>query len=266
MTHILILEGNSVEMVAQGGSDALPFVKTLMALDPTVTLGVANPYAGALTADQIEQADGVVFTGAGVAWATDAPEAAPQRAAMRLVFDTGRPVWGSCNGMQLAAVVLGGSVGASPKGTEMGLARNIALTDTGQAHPMIATKPARFASPCVHRDEVQRLPDGAELLASNAHSQVQSFAYQSGAVDFWGVQYHPECSVSDMAGWLASKDDVSAALIHDLVAAETDAAAAARLGASVQELTIASRAKELSNWLTYVGGQRIERSQSLFGA
>lgn len=249
MTTILILEGNSTAMVQQGKADALPFVKSFMALDPSVRVRVDAPYARPLEAADLEGVDGVVFTGSGVEWSTAEPEAEPLRAAMRQVFKAGLPSWGSCNGMQLAAVVLGGDVGASPKGVELGIAQDITLTEAAEAHPMMAGKVSGFGSPCVHRDEVQTLPEGAILMAGNAHSPVQAFVYEKDGVDFWGVQYHPECDALDLASWLRPKG-AHGEMVADL---ETmDAAAAARLGTTAEEMSGPVRMKELANWLDHV--------------
>ena len=107
-------------MVARGrrGAEGLNRPFTTLRL---MRMCVVNPYEGILNADDFAGVDGVVFTGSGVSWSTDAPEAACQRAAMELAFDAGLPSWGSCNGMQLAAVVLGGQVAASPNGLGLAL-------------------------------------------------------------------------------------------------------------------------------------------------
>lgn len=254
MTTILILEGNTPRANAAGNVASASFTATLLGLDPDLHLRLAAPYAGRLNPGLFDQADGVVFTGSGEAWATNAPEAAPQRAAMQAAFATGLPVWGSCNGLQLAAVVLGGAVGASPKGSEIGMARDTRLTNAGRAHPMMAGRADGFAVPCIHRDEVQRLPEGAVLLAGNAHSPVQAMAYQTGGVDFWGTQYHPELKPSDIAGYVRTRGIHAGAdsLADDLDRAERDPAAAARIGAAPEDLPLAARARELANWLAHV--------------
>ena len=104
---------------------------------------------------------------------------------MRKVFEAGLPTLGSCNGMQLAASVLGGQSSASPNGREDGLARDVTLTEAGRAHPFMAGRIDGYAAPCVHRDEVSRLPDGAVVLATNNHSEVQAFAYENDGIRFW---------------------------------------------------------------------------------
>lgn len=254
MTTILIIESNSPDMLAVGKSAAGSFVRTFLGLDATLTLRVVCPYAAPVAEDAYEGVDGVVYTGSGVAWATDAPQAAPLKAEMERTFQQGRPVWGSCNGMQLAAVVLGGGVGASPSGVEIGVARDIRPTKQGAKHPMMHGRADGFAVPCVHRDEVQKLPTGAILIASNAHSPVQAMAYQGNGVDFWGTQYHPEITMADLAASTAGNTVFNGAgdLTGDLAIADRDSAAANRLGTSVEGLSLPVRARELANWLEHV--------------
>lgn len=171
------------------------------------------------------------------------------------MFDRGLPVWGSCNGMQLAAVLLGGTVRASPNGRETGFARSVVLTERGQGHPMMTGRETGYSVPCTHRDEVGTLPEGAELVAGNAHSRVQAFAYAKNGVDFWGAQYHPEFSAAFVAGLVAHRSDGSAetqGLIDDLSRADTDPDTARRLGGRAEDLRLVLRATELRNWLAHV--------------
>lgn len=257
MTTILIIESNSPDLLARGKSAASCFLRTFQALDPSLVLKVACPYAGPLAGDVYDGVDGVVYTGSGVDWATNAPEAAPLRNEMERTFQQSRPVWGSCNGLQLAAVVLGGDVGASPNGFEIGPAKNLTRSKPGAEHAMMAGRTDGWAVPCVHRDEVQKLPEGALLVAGNPHSPVQAMVYEAGGVDFWGTQYHPEMSMADVSvstggrGLFSGGQDLTA----DLAVADTDEAAAARLGTSTAELSLETRARELINWLEHVKAQ-----------
>ncbi|MBO9407678.1 type 1 glutamine amidotransferase [Shimia sp. R9_1] len=257
MTRILIVESNTPELLAQSRSAAAYFLKAFLALAPHAHLRVVSPYAAPLTADVFGGVDGIVFTGSGVDWTTSDTRAAPLRAAMEQAFATGLPVWGSCNGMQLAASVLGGHVDDSPNGLEFGLASGVTFTDAGKTHPMFAGRNCGLASPCVHSHEVIRLPEGAVVLASNGHSEVQAMAYQKNGVDFWGVQYHPEMTALDVgriANALHLKED-HAAMVPDLLSADADADAARRLGARPEDLAPQMRMRELSNWLTYIGAR-----------
>ena len=179
----------------------------------------------------------MVFTGSAVAWCVDAPEGQALRDIWRQVTRWQVPIWGSCNGMQLAAFMLGGICAASPRGDEEGLAEAITLTDIGREHPMMQGRASQFRVPCVHRDEVQRLPNGAVLLAGNAHSPVQAFAYETADISFWGTQYHPEFSRADVATWLADRGKS----LPD--SEEQDGQG---------DLALATRTLELQNWLAHV--------------
>ncbi len=255
MTTILIFEGNSPDLVAaaldRGDAPLADYYgAALKRLDSGLMIRTHQPYDGA-PAD-FAGVDGIVFTGSGVEWCVMEQAGEPQAVAMRGALDTGLPVFGSCNGMQLAAYVLGGQVGASPNGTEDGIARDLTMTEAGKSHPMLSGRTDGYAVPCVHRDEVQRRPEGATLLAGNAHSPIQAFAYETGGVDFWGVQYHPEYTPNYVARGLFRFRKGSEALQADLNALATDPAAAARLGTTAKAQQDDTRMIELKNWLVHV--------------
>ncbi|MEX0302547.1 MAG: type 1 glutamine amidotransferase [Leisingera sp.] len=256
MTVILIVESNTPEMVAAGQAASAGVIRSFAALSPQAEIRVVAPYAAPVGKEAFAAADGIVFTGSGVSWSADAPEAAPLQAAMELALDCGRPIWGSCNGLQLASAVLGGGVGASPNGIEVGMARELQMTDAGRTHPMLEGRHDGWAVPCVHRDEVQRLPEGAVLLAGNAHSPVQAMAYEQGGVRFWGAQYHPELRISDVGGYVTARGIFAghAGMAEDCAVADRDAAAATRLGTSLEALAPENRLRELANWVGMVTG------------
>ncbi|MBR9844150.1 MAG: type 1 glutamine amidotransferase [Rhodobacteraceae bacterium] len=258
MGTILIVESNTPELLAIGKSAAVSFLHTFQALAPEVEVRVVCPYAASLRGDVLEGVDGVVFSGSAVMWSTDDRQAAPLRAGMERVFEAGLPVWGSCNGMQLAASVLGGRVGASPNGFELGTARDVQVTAEGVAHPMMAGRAAGFAVPCIHRDEVQSVPEGAVLMAGNAHSPVQAMVYEQGSVDFWGTQYHPEMSLQEVSVAVRGKGIFEEAnrMADRLEIADHDKEAAAAFGTSPEALAIPVRARELANWIAHVRERR----------
>lgn len=252
MTAILIVEATPAALIAKGRYDfAAVFPPVLRALDASLRIARTNPYDTPLTPDALDTADAVIFAGSSVDWSTDAAEAAPLSSAMEAAFRTGKPVWGSCNGMQLAAVVLGGAVRPSPNGTEIGLARDIRLTEAGQRHPMLAGRRSGFAAACAHFDEVAQLPSGAAHLASNAHSPVQAFAYAQDGVDFMGTQYHPELRARQVAGILHTTGE-NPALAERLEAADSDARVAKALGTTPEEQTLRNHSIELANWLRHI--------------
>lgn len=136
--------------------------------------------------------DGAVISGSPMSVYEDRPEVLDQLALARDIFERGIPTFGSCYGLQLMSQALGGKVRLNPRGREIGVARGIMLTEAGRAHPMYAQKPTAFDALCSHEDEVEALPEGSMVLASNHVSVVQAATIERGASSFWGVQYHPE--------------------------------------------------------------------------
>jgi GMP synthase (glutamine-hydrolysing) len=108
------------------------------------------------------------------------------------------PFFGSCWGLQVAVSAAGGRVRRNPLGREFGFARRIELGEAGRRHPMFRGKPPVFEAITVHRDDIERLPAGAVVLASNDMG-LQALELRHGAGIFWGVQYHPEYSFAEIA-------------------------------------------------------------------
>ncbi|MEO1328155.1 MAG: type 1 glutamine amidotransferase [Pseudomonadota bacterium] len=271
--RILVVEGNDPETLARAasvgiGGAAERYGAVLSQIDPRVSFSIARPSEPDFDAAAVELdgVSGVALTGSGVAWSADAREAAPHHVMLERAFAAGIPVFGSCWGLQVGAVALGGAVGWGAAGLELGVARAITLTEAGRAHPMFAGKPSTFDSVCIHRDEVTRAPQGARVLAGNAHSAVQAIAYEAGGVRFWGVQYHPELTLGDIGDYLATPgrssafDDSkfrsvedAAQVIADLRAIGADPASHAplrwRYGVSADVSEPSRLRRELANWL-----------------
>ncbi|MBX3270352.1 MAG: glutamine amidotransferase [Sandaracinaceae bacterium] len=104
------------------------------------------------------------------------------------VLARGTPFLGICYGHQLLAHALGGVVGATPRGREIGTIE-VELTDEGSRDPLFEGLGPRLVVSASHRQSVLRLPEGARRLAGNALSEHQAYAVGERA---WGVQFHPE--------------------------------------------------------------------------
>lgn len=140
----------------------------------------------------LEDYDGVVITGSPLHLWKREPESLRQVELAREIFRAKVPFFGSCWGLQVAAVAAGGEVHKNPRGREFGFARRIAPNAEGARHALLAGRPALFDAPCSHLDEVSVLPPDSTLLASNAVSRVQAAEIRHEGGTFWGVQYHPE--------------------------------------------------------------------------
>jgi GMP synthase (glutamine-hydrolysing) len=86
-----------------------------------------------------------------------------------------------------------------PRRMEAGIARRISATAAGRRHPLLAGRPGSWDAPAAHGDEVEELPPGAILLASNEVTRVQAAEVRFGNGVFWGVQYHPELALAEIA-------------------------------------------------------------------
>lgn len=158
-------------------------------------------------ADALRAYDGVFLSGSPLHLYDPSPEAERLLAFMRAVFASGTPSFGSCAGLQVATVAAGGTVRKARAGHEAGFARRLSPTDAGRAHPLLAGRPLAYDAPAIHSDEVSSLPPGALLLASNPVTKVQAAEIRCGDGVFWGVQYHPEISLAEVAAALRREAD-----------------------------------------------------------
>lgn len=206
MTRLLLLEGNTSAKRARARdlgvrNSSEIYAEAIAAHYPDVALDVLNGAdAGEVMPGGRSWQDyaGFVITGSSL-HAYDGDFAVTNQIALvRQAADAGLPIFGSCWGLQIATIAGGGEVASSPKGREVGFARKIMPSQAGAAHPMFASKQGSFDAPCIHYDEVIRLPEGAILLASNAHSSVQAAVIPLGNSEIWAVQYHPEFDLQQL--------------------------------------------------------------------
>ncbi len=260
MKNILILEGNTANLIAEararvGTSPAGMYEQALKSQEADIVCSVVAPYETALMDEHLENIDGIVLTGSGVPWSVDDTRASPLRDAVLKVFEKGIPTLASCNGMQLGAVILGGKIGVSPNGMEVGLALDIGRTKQGEKHPLLNGRADGYAVPCAHRDEVQKLPEKAVHLSGNDHSPIQAFAYESGGVNFWGMQYHPEFTTAWVADLMRAPGTIwqNSETADLLDIADSDEHAAKQLGVRGKDLSPEIRMTEIRNWLLHMG-------------
>lgn len=213
--RLAIIEGNHEGLVKrQDGAiygAAESFAACLSGLDDTLGFSVIRPHFSDHDYHDglLDDCDGVIFTGSANHWSADDALAKPARQMMALAFAQSKPVFGSCYGLQLAVTVLGGRNRSHPIETEFAIARDITLTKAGETHALYEGKGAVFDARCMHRDEIEIMPQGAVSLSANKHSAHQAMAYEQGGVRFWGVQYHPELQFSDIADYILRNDVAS---------------------------------------------------------
>ena len=207
MPHFLVAESETAdEREARrrhaGKSSGETYASTLRQLRPDAEITIVAPAdddAQVYEANALGLFDAVFITGSPLHVYDDSPEVRRQLTFMRSVFASGTPSFGSCAGLQLAVAAAGGKVRKMPQRMEAGIARRITPTDAGRDHPLLAGRAASWDAPAIHGDEVETLPDDATLLASNAVTTIQAAEIRHDGGIFWGVQYHPELALGEIA-------------------------------------------------------------------
>ncbi len=270
MPKLLIVEGNTAAHRQRGAANGLRasgtiYAEAIAAHFPDLELTIINAAdpEGAADNARLADYDGLVVGGSALHAYDSGYAVENQIALVAQAGALGLPVLGSCWGLQVAAMAGGGRVAANPQGREVGMARKIALTAAAMDHPMYRGKPPVFDAVCIHYDEVERLPDGSEVLASNRYSRVQAAVVRVGRSRIWAVQYHPEFDLPHLAalyrhyaadmraqGFFA--DDAALESHADRLerlAASGDEGLAWQLGIDADVLDEQQRRREIINWV-----------------
>lgn len=257
-----------------GKSSGESYVATLTQLAPgadCLRIAPADGDARVYAPGEIAGFDAVFLTGSPLHVYDETPETKRQLAFMRTVYASGSPSFGSCAGLQIAVAAAGGTVRRMTNRTEVGLARRITPTAAGRDHPLLAGRPPAWDAPAIHSDEVEHLPDGATLLATNAIARVHAVEIRHDQGVFWGVQYHPELALGEVAaalrrqadsliddGLADRRDDVmeQAERFSALHRAPDNRAARWRLGVDDEVADEARRRTELRNFIALAAAHR----------
>lgn len=226
-------------------------------------LGTTLPSGASLTSY-----DAYVWTGSDLTiYHGDDERVTRQIELSRAIFEAGVPCYGSCWGVQMAAVAAGGEVRKNPRGREWSIARRIRRTDAGRESLLLRGKPDVYDGFIMHLDEVVTLPPGATLLAVNDHTHVQAIEVKHKKGTFWATQYHPEYNFYEMARLIQARAEplVKEGFFEDVGAVQTYAddmfALAAHpddpalrekfsVGADIVDPEI--REAELRNWIDFL--------------
>ena len=214
----------------------------------------------------LESYDGIVLTGSHLSIYDRTPDILRQIDLMRAVYASRTPVFGSCWGLQIAAVAAEGDVQRNPLGREVGIARRILPTVSGRSHPMLEGRPAVYDAPAIHLDMVTALPGDCTILSANSVSAVQAAEIRYAGGTFWGVQYHPEFSLGELAvilgrrtemlvteGFCASADEARAyvAQLNELHGDPEREDLAWRLGIDSEVVDAKRRTREIGNFVNH---------------
>jgi GMP synthase (glutamine-hydrolysing) len=272
--RLLVIDGNSPESLAEhtavGGTPAHQgYSNLLRELMPGSIVDICHPGDPGATLPEGESLagyDGIAITGSSLHIYNGGPSVTRQIELTHAALATGTPIFGSCWGLQVITAAAGGSVRKNPHGREIGFGRGIRLTEAGRQHPMYIGKLDVFNAPTVHLDEVETLPPGATVLATNAMSSVQSAEIHTNGSVAWGVQYHPEYPLREVAaivrrigtrlieeGFFADETDMkSFAQELDTLDREPDCKRLSwRNGISKNVLDKKLRVSEVANWIEF---------------
>ncbi len=284
--RFLVVEGNTrgarqAHKQAYGLTLSESYAEVLQEIAPDSVCNIAFPAdegANLPDAAGLEFYDGVVLTGSHLNIYDRTPDILSQIDLMRAVYASRTPSFGSCWGLQVAAVAAEGDVRQNPLGREVGIARKLTPTEAGRTHPLLEGRPAAYDAPAIHLDMVTALPGDCTVLASNAVSPVQAAEIRMSGWVFWGVQYHPEFSLGELAAILERRTDILVRegfcrTAEDAVAYTADLAAlhrdpgrfdlAWRHGIDAEVLEPQRRTREIRNFVEHrVRVQKSERGRA----
>jgi GMP synthase (glutamine-hydrolysing) len=214
--RFLVVEGNTrgarqAHKEAYGLTLSESYAEVIHGIDDDSVCDIAFPTdegANLPDAAGLESYDGIVLTGSHLNIYDRTPDILRQIDLMRAVYASRTPSFGSCWGLQVAAVAADGDVRPNPLGREVGIARKLTATEAGRTHPLLEGRPAAYDAPAIHLDVVTALPGDCTVLASNAISPVQAAEIRQDGGVFWGVQYHPEFSLGELAAILSRRTDI----------------------------------------------------------
>ena len=259
MKKILIVEGNLREennSFREAGilthteslRDSISFYTKDLEID------VVNPSSDENISSKISDLnkyDGLIWGGSSLNIYNDTPEIKRQIEFMKECQKKIKKILAICWGMQVAVTAAGGLVKKCLNGSHRGIAHNIEINDNGLQHPLYKNKKNKFNTPAFNFDEVETLPEGSVLLASNEINKVQGLNFKAGISDVWGIQYHPEITYTKMINLIHFRKD----RLLDRKAFKDINEINSHIKTIEEEIKVSdksSRMRELENWLNFI--------------
>ena len=189
--HIAILMTNTdeSEFAQAWPRDGDKFRALISKLRPEWEFTVYAVKDGAFPAD-LTVYDGFIITGSPASVQDDAPWIGMLLAQIRQIARLAKPMFGACFGHQAIATALGGVVGPNHGGWVL-----------GQTETVMNGTPIRLYA--AHREQVLRLPLGAQSLGGNLDCPIGSFAIGRNILT---TQYHPEMTPDFIAALVEHLD------------------------------------------------------------
>jgi len=258
--NILICEGNTPEEAKIFQDIGIPthtesLKESLAYYNQNLKIDVLNPCL-ALNLNEIvprlKKYDGLIWGGSSLNIYNDTPEIRRQISFMKECFKSVKKILAICWGMQVAVTAAGGEVKKATKGSHIGIANDIELTNDGLNNLLYKDKKNKFNTPAFNFDEVVTVPTGAIHLASNKINKIQSLNFKIGISEIWGLQYHPEITYKKMIDIIKFRKDI---LIKKRSRFKNEEEINNHINSIKEEIKISkkdSRMLELRNWINLI--------------
>jgi len=183
-----LLQCDSVmdELQSEFGNYPAMFIRLFQEINPAVSVHIYNVEQGEYPATPYE-CDAYITTGSKASVYEDLPWLIEFKAFLRILYTKKIKLVGICFGHQLIAEVFGGKTEKSDKGWGVGVAVNRVIEHKTWMQPSLDT----LQIIVIHQDQVTRLPDNAQLLATSDFCP--NYMYQLGE-SILTLQGHPEFS------------------------------------------------------------------------
>ena len=201
---------------------------------------------------KLKKYDGLIWGGSSLNIYNDTPEIRRQIAFMKECFKNIKKMLAICWGMQVAVTAAGGEVKKGIKGSHIGIANDIELTNNGLNNLLYKDKKNKFNTPAFNFDEVVTTPTGTIHLASNKINKIQGLNFKTGVSEIWGLQYHPEITYKKMVDIIKFRKD---ALIEKRNIFKNEEEVNNHINFIEEEIKISekdSRMLEIRNWLNLI--------------
>jgi len=214
---LLLCDDVAESLKDKHGSYPQMFAGLFESVDEQIVINV-YPVIDGVYPESIDECDGYISTGSRYSVNDDAHWIAEFEAFIARLFSSNKKFVGICFGHQMMAKALGGEVVSSPKGWGIGV-----MTTTIKHRPAwMEMDIQQLALVVSHRDQVTKMPTGAELIAGSEFCPC--YMMQVGE-HFLGIQGHPEFSKS---------------YVRDLMMMRRDAISVQRVKTGIASLSLAS--------------------------
>jgi len=258
--NILICEGNTLQEGKFFQEVGIPthtesLKESLSYYNKNLKIDVLNPCLELNLNEvipKLKKYDGLIWGGSSLNIYNDTPEIRRQISFMKECFKNVKKILAICWGMQVAVTAAGGEVKKGSKGSHIGIANDIELTNEGLSNPLYKDKSNKFNTPAFNFDEVVTIPTGATHLASNKINKIQGLNFKSGVSEVWGLQYHPEITYTKMVDIIKFRKD---SLIEKRNRFKDEDEVNNHINFIEEEIKISeknSRMLELRNWLNII--------------